>query len=353
MIGSKLRVAVDAWNLPHDRRGIGRYVRAIVDSWQRNAADRVTPTLIIPEWPAWLHAAPYRAQLPSGRLPIAHRNAARPGRFDVAWFPWNGMSWTTDLVSVATLHDASLFELPPSDAAAAKRERAPFLLAAERARRVITDSEYSKAELERHIRLPAANIDVVHLGVDPHLTAKPALFDGVRRYLLFVGEPEPRKGLDLFLAAAKQLPDSSQDGLAIVLVGRGTAMLDDASRRPRVIGLGPVSDERVASLYAGAAAVVYPSSYEGFGLPVLEAMAAGAPVIASDASAIPEAGGDAALYFRSGDEQQLTGAINLVLSDPMKQADLRERGLRRAATMTWDRAAEATLAILAKAAAAA
>lgn len=351
MSGSELRVAVDAWNLPHDHRGIGRYVRAIIGSWLRNASDRVTPTLIIPEWPAWLHAAPYRAQFPSGRIPVAHRSAAAPGRFDVAWFPWNGMSWTTDLVSVATLHDASLFALPPGDPAVAERERAPFLLAAERARRVITDSGFSKAELERHVRLPAASIDVVHLGVDPGQTAEPAAFDGVRRYLLFVGEPEPRKGIELFLAAAKQLPDSSQDGLAVVLAGRGTATFEDALSRPRVIGLGPVSDERVASLYAGAAAVVYPSSYEGFGLPVLEAMAAGSPVIASDAGAIPEAGGDAALYFRSGDQQQLTAAIQLVLSDPGKQAELREQGLRRAATMTWDRTAEATLAILAKAAA--
>jgi glycosyltransferase involved in cell wall biosynthesis len=349
--GSKLRVAVDAWNLPHDRRGIGRYVRAIIGSWQRRAADLVTPTLIIPEWPAWLHAAPYQAELASGRLPVAHRSAVRVGRFDIAWFPWNGMSWSTDLVSVATLHDASLFALPPSDEAVAKRERAPFLLAAERARTVITDSDFSKAELERYLRPPAASIDVVHLGVDPRPAASPATFEGVRRYLLFVGEPEPRKGLDQLLAAAKRLPGTSQDGLGVVLAGTGTAGFDDQSSRPRVIGLGAVSDERVASLYAGAAALVYPSIYEGFGLPVLEAMAAGAPVIASDASAIPEAGADAALYFRAGDTDQLAGAIQLVLDDPVKQGEMRERGLRRAAAMTWDRTADATLAILAKAAA--
>jgi glycosyltransferase involved in cell wall biosynthesis len=348
---SKLRVAVDAWNLPHDRRGIGRYVRAIVGSWLRRAADRVTPTLIIPDWPAWLHAAPYRAELPSHRMAVEHRNAARTGRFDVAWFPWNGMSWSTDLVSVATLHDASLYEFPPADSAAAERERAPFLLAAERARRVITDSDFSKAELVRHLGLPATSIDVVLLGVDQRTAAAPAAFDGLRRYLLFVGEPERRKGLDLFLAAAKRLPGASQDGLGVVLAGRGTARFADDSNRPRVIGLDAVSDERLASLYAGAAAVVYPSLYEGFGLPVLEAMAAGAPVIASDGGAIPEAGADAALYFRSGDEDQLVRAIQLVLGDATKREDLRARGLRWAATMTWDRTADATLAILAKAAA--
>jgi glycosyltransferase involved in cell wall biosynthesis len=351
--GSKLRVAIDAWNLPHDRRGIGRYVRAIVGSWQRRATDRVTPTLIIPEWPAVLHAAPYRAELTSGRLPVAHRSAARAGRFDVVWFPWNGMSWTTDLVSVATLHDASLFALPPSDEAAAKRERAPFLLAAERVRKVITDSDFSKAELQRHLGLSAASIEVVHLGVDPRPPAAPAAFEGVRRYLLFVGEPEPRKGLDLLLAAAKRLPGASQDGLGVVLAGRGTERFDDGAGQPRVIGLGAVSDERVASLYTGAVALVYPSLYEGFGLPVLEAMAAGAPVIASDASAIPEAGADAALYFRSGDEDQLLGAIKLVLDDPAKQSEMRDLGLLRAAAMTWDRTADATLAILSKAAASA
>lgn len=260
------------------------------------------------------------------------------------------MSWTTEVAAVATLHDASLFALPPADIERARQEQAPFMLAAQRARRVITDSAFSKSELERHVGLSPAAIEVVPLGVEPATGVVPARFKEVRRFLLFVGEPERRKGLDLFLEAAAGLPDELRQDLGIVLAGKGTDSFDDAAGRPRVFGLDVVSDERLHSLYAGAAALIYPSEYEGFGLPVLEAMAAGAPVIASDAGAVPEAGGDAALYFPSGDKKALARAIEQVLGDQALTEDLRARGVRRAAAMTWEQTADATLAVLAEAA---
>ena len=351
MSGAALRVAVDAWNLPHDRRGIGRYVRAILRSWAQNFAERVTPTLIIPDWPVWLHAAKYRSAAEAGPIAVRHRDDVRPGRFDVAWFPWNGMSWTTEVAAVATLHDASLYALPSDDEAETRRHRAPFELAVARARRVITDSSFSRAELERYLGLAPAAVDVVHLGVEAPVSATPAAFDGLTRYALFVGEPEQRKGLDLLLAAAGRLPMGARDGLGLVLAGNGTAELSDEASSPRRIGLGAVSDARLASLYAGAAALVYPSRYEGFGLPVLEAMAAGTPVVASDAAAIREAGGDAALYFRSGDADELALALRMVLEEPVTRESLRARGQVRAALMSWDRTARETLAILEKTAA--
>ncbi|HXW76576.1 MAG TPA: hypothetical protein VEJ20_04125, partial [Candidatus Eremiobacteraceae bacterium] len=126
-----LRIGVDAWNLPGDRRGIGRYVRNIVREW-RNAKE-VDVALIIPESLTLFAASRYRAALGDATIPVLSRAASGRGRFDVVWFPWNGMSWIAAGVSVATLHDASLFAHPPADGEFARKEQQPFVTAAEHA----------------------------------------------------------------------------------------------------------------------------------------------------------------------------------------------------------------------------
>jgi glycosyltransferase involved in cell wall biosynthesis len=129
-------------------------------------------------------------------------------------------------------------------------------------------------------------------------------------------------------------------GRAKQLPGRGVV------RKSLVRLEGEVSDARLAALYRGAAAFVFPSLYEGFGLPVLEAMAYGTPVIASDAASVPEAGGNAALYFPAADAHALAAQITRVLTDSALASDLRARGFSRAAEMTWDACAENTLAAI-------
>ena len=232
----RLRVAVDAWNLPGDHRGIGRYVRAIVDSWLRREAGRLQLTLVIPEWPAWVHAARYRAEIGNGGIAVCERRAATAQNFDAVWFPWNGMSWTTDAPAIATLHDASLFALPVDDAAWTARERKPFEAAAAGARKILTDSAFSKSELARHVPIAPERIAVVLLGVDasPPPAGKLERFEGIDRYLLFVGEPEQRKGLDTLADAIALMPPQLQAGLGIVIAGKGT---DD-------VPLGEIRDSR-------------------------------------------------------------------------------------------------------------
>ena len=343
-----LYIGVDAWNLPGDQRGIGRYTRALLRCWAGYGRN-VSITLIIPEWPPLIHAPRYRNELGGVPFPVIHRNAVTPKSFDLVWYPWNGMSWIPPGLAVATLHDASLFALPPENLDVREREQRPFRVAAATATRIITDSYFSKAELARYLNLEPDRIDVVHLGVEPVRVA-PVAPPVEQPYILFVGETEKRKGIDLLEAALAKLHDPP----ALVIAGKRTSVEESApadayavphESNARVKYLGHVSDETLASLYAHARVLVYPSRYEGFGLPILEAMAYGAPVIASDAAGIPEAGGDAALYFPSGDVTALANALELVLSEDDLADNLRELGRRRAAQMTWETTAAQTIGI--------
>ena len=340
-----LRLGIDAWNLPHDRRGIGRYVRAILSLFCEEFADRVACTLIVPEWPAWTVAAKYRNAADGRGLRLRSRRYADRSDLDVLWFPFNGLSWDTfSLPAVATLHDATTFDLPGYDDA----ERTPFLRAAQRCSLIITDSVFSANRLSRALSFPHERIEAIPLGVAPTQNPRPVELDveALRPFVLFVGEAEPRKGLPLLaraVAAARfVVPD-----LRLVAVGRipdGTAVPGGA----RV--LRHVDDATLAALYRGCTVFAYPSRYEGFGLPVLEAMSYGAPVVASSATAIPEAGGDAALYLDPDDVEAWTRTLVRVVTDNALAGDLRERGQRRAEAMPWRTTAEATLAVLERAA---
>jgi glycosyltransferase involved in cell wall biosynthesis len=348
-----LHIGVDAWNLAEDRRGIGRYVRMILSRWARWKPERVRTTLIIPEQFTWIEKGRYLKTLDFGPLPVRHRGSVARCKYDAIWFPWNGLSWTTAGIKIATVHDGFFFAWPPTDPAVAAREQLPVRAAARDAAQIITDSHFSKSELIKFLGLPPDRIDVVHLGVDDVLLNEkhvPATFEGASRYVLFVGELESRKGIDTLLEAAALLPDDIRNDTVVAIAGR-LSERPDLHGRPvpppppgvRIELLGHVSDERLRSLYAGAAAFVFPSRYEGFGLPVLEAMACGAPVIASDAASIPEAGGDAAAYFPVGNAAELSAMMLRLFTDAAFAGRLREAGLRRAASMSWDVTADQTL----------
>ena len=350
-----LHIGVDAWNLADDRRGIGRYVRMILRHWVRFDRRRVRATLVIPEFFTWFEKRRYLKTLDFGPLSVRHRGSVPRCGFDALWFPWNGLSWTAPGIKIATVHDGYFFAWPPPDPAIAAREQLPVRTAAREAQQIITDSHFSKHELLKFLGLPDERIDVVHLGVDQALVRErhePAHFEGFERYVLFVGELESRKGIDTLLQAVGMLPPSLRDGTLIAIAGRLSERPDlhgnpipDAPPGVRFEALGHVTDERLRSLYAGAAAFVFPSRYEGFGLPVLEAMACGAPVIASDAASIPEAGGDAAIYFPVGDAAALARAMERVFTDDVLAERLQIAGRQRAATMSWDATAERTLEV--------
>lgn len=349
-----LTVGIDAWNLPHDRRGIGRYTRAILECWSGWERTVVEPVLIVPDRLAWLAAPRYRAAARLPRVRVISRSAVGASRINAVWYPWNGMSWQSPVVNVATLHDASVFLVPASAGTTSEKEQLPFRLAAQRAQRILTDSQFAKQDLVRWLALDPAAVDVIPLGIDAIFAQAAAHAQAqagaAPTYVLFVGEPEARKGLDVLFAAVAQLPEALRAASEVVIAGAsGRYPLPVAPPTVRVRSTGYLPDAQLAALYAGAAALVYPSRYEGFGLPVLEAMAAGAPVIASDIPTLRETAGDAAEFVPAADPVALGRALERVLSDSTRNAELRARGYARAASRTWNATAQQTFESIARA----
>ncbi|HEX8807076.1 MAG TPA: glycosyltransferase family 1 protein [Candidatus Aquilonibacter sp.] len=342
-----LHVGVDAWNLPGDRRGIGRYVRSILREWHASFPDRIQVSLIVPEWHTWTVSARYQREAGGVPYPVVSRSAHERAKIDVLWFPWNGCSWLNfSRPAVATLHDATSFVLPNYQ----RDTQVIFRNAAERCRTLITDSVFSAHELSRELAVPFERFISIPLGVrvEPVRAAPRIDVRELAPYVLFVGTSERRKGVVSLVTAMERVQRNDPELRLVVAGARGDGLRGDETIV--MTELGYVDDATLTALYCGAEMLAFPSQYEGFGLPVLEAMAHGTPVIASRATAIPEAGGDAACYVPADDVDALAAAIVQIRRDAPHAASLRERGLAHASAMTWTRAAASTLAVLERAA---
>ncbi|MFY9718521.1 MAG: glycosyltransferase family 1 protein [Candidatus Cybelea sp.] len=339
-----IQLGVDAWNLPGDRRGIGRYLREILRVWHERARDRVEVTLIVPEWHTWTVQGRYLREVEPVRYNIVSRTWHRPAELDALWFPFNGCSWTDfNLPAVATLHDASNFVLPDY----APETQKIFRAAAERCRALITDSRFAQGELARELAIPPERLVPIELGVNPPRPSRFIQLDiaALQPFVLYVGTPERRKGFDTLLEAMRLLHDDYPE-LALVV----TSWIDDdqfdVPENIRIEELGYVDDDTLAALYRGCTLLAFPSRHEGFGLPVLEAMSYGAPVVASNAASVPEAGGDAAAYVPPDDAKALATAMARVLVDRTYAQDLRRRGPQHASGFSWERTALRTLDVI-------
>jgi len=230
-------------------------------------------------------------------------------------------------------------------------------LTALRASAVVTPSRFSRREVARLYPWLRDRIVVTPNAVKSAFYPRPpAEVEQVKRaldisapYLLFVGTPQPRKNvarvIEAFLAATRE-----GEHVQLVIAGKSTPTLERLRRAHqaafasgRVVATGYVSDDDLACLYSGCIALVFPSLYEGFGIPVLEAMACGAPVITSNTTALPEAAGDAALLVDPEDTAAIAAAMRRVLDAPDLRAALRARGFAHARQFTWARTARATV----------
>jgi glycosyltransferase involved in cell wall biosynthesis len=221
---------------------------------------------------------------------------------------------------------------------------------AHRARRVITVSAFSRSELEALLGLPAERVAVVPGGVDPRFRPAEEAADAARAalglerpYVLTVASQTARKNLAALVPAAREL---RAEGIEVVVAGGHRPQFARESGLHGLRLLGPVDDALLPGLYAGAEVFALPSRYEGFGLPVLEAMGAGTPVVAADTSALPETCGGAA-RLAAPEPEDFSAAVTALLADGAERARLRAAGLRRAATFTWDRTAQAVDAVVA------
>lgn len=346
------RIALSGYFLGRPWTGSGQYSVKLLQ-WLR----RIDP------------AGDYQAiQTPSGtgalkKLIFEHLTVARAARrvhADLLHIPYLGPPLLSPSPLVVTAHDVIMLALPEHRGGALYRAyTALALAAARRATHVIADSKATAVDLERYAGIPVSRTTVVMLGRDEDLQPvrdREALarirakYGLPERFLLYLGGFDNRKNLVLLLKALEQ----SEFDIPLAIAGQPPApnppLYPDVRAAASVLGdrvrwLGRVPEEDKAALYSAATVFVWPSRYEGFGLPPLEAMACGTPVICANASSVPEVTGDAAVLVEPDSLSSLGEAIDRVLADPALRDELRERGSKRAGELTWERTAEQTLAV--------
>jgi glycosyltransferase involved in cell wall biosynthesis len=306
---------------------------------------------------------PLLRRIPRARwLDVRIAAIARRHALDLVHYPnqLGGAFLSRRIPRVATLHDLTPLSHPQHHPrATVLGYRALLRRSVQRADRVIVDSEAVRADLLRE--LPGFDrVTTVPLGVDPRFRpVAPSAelrrrLDLPERFLLSVGVLEPRKNHAAMVRALAAL-HAAGERVALVIVGRpGWRWVDPlvatglAELRPWVRILRDLPTTDLVELYGAAAALVYPSFREGFGLPVLEAMACGCPVVASDRPAMPEVAGDAALYASPDAPDEIAARVLEILRDEAIRSSLVARGIDRAARFTWERTADSTVRVYAE-----
>ena len=365
-----MRIGIDATPLPPRPVGAGNYIIQLIRALWRNpegaefivfAQQQGVPLLEVTERPDFrLVRLPDRS--PASRLvweQTAFPRLARCYNLDLL----HSLHYTMPLLypgrTVVTFHDLTFFLFPHLHTLPKRYFFRFFTHASQRrASALIADSESTRQDAIRLAGVMPAKIHTTLLGVTPEFRplSDPARLQAVRqkyhlpdRFLLFVGLLEPRKNLPALLQAFASLVTRLPE-VKLVIVGRLGWMYDPTLRLVQSLGLteqvhftGYVDQPDLPAVYNLAEAFIYPSIYEGFGLPVLEAMACGTPVITTDVSSMPEIAGEAGVLVPPDDIPALAEAIERLCTSPDERQRLTALGLARAAAFTWERTATQTL----------
>ncbi len=365
-------IYVDVSPAVHAKAGLSRYADNLAQALAREAPERLAffyNRSGESRVPAWLDEYPARSVglgYKPWRMAVWLGQLARLG-FD-RWLPGCALFHATEHLllplrgcpTVLTVHDL-IFHLFPQHHKRLNRWylNAALPLYCRRADAIICVSQHTQADLVRLWGVEAAKVHVVYEAADAHFKpAPPEQVEAVRRryglperYILTVGTIEPRKNLNRLLDALALLRVQGED-VVLVIVGRMgwlyhdfVARLERFEHRQAVIQPGYVPDRDLAALYTGATLSVLASVYEGFGLPILESMACGAPVVSSRTSSLPELGADAACYFDPYNVDEIAAVIGQVWRDADLRQEMRERGLAQAARFSWARAARETIQV--------
>lgn len=367
-----MRIAIDIRTINKPRSGVGYYVTNLIHEFQK--IDHENSYCLISNNGAYESEFKTQPNFENHRTWISNENHVVGDLWESFFLPrllkkknvdvFHGPAFMiplrfTDLKTVVTIHDIVAFIKPETvPLKYALYMRFLIKLVVDKADKVITPSESTKKDLIERLGVPEEKVEVVYEAVSRHFTPVNGFYGqvdvkkkyGIRdRYMLFVGNLEPRKNLIRLMKAFELARKKLGSDFQLVICGKKGWLYKDILQTYNEVNKGDiiltnyVGDEDLVNLYRNADMFVFPTLYEGFGLPVLEAMGCGAPVVTSNVASLPEITGDAAVLIDPLDVWQISEAmVKVALSDSLRR-DLRKKGIDQAAKFCWSKTATGTL----------